>query len=124
MRDRNLGLLAVAAYHQDNQRFWPNRAVDGFRFGVVGDLFEDGPRAWLDQVAELQADGQDAGACGELPAACNRLGHPTTRWASAPRRPAAGPSAFELDISGALVALAKGDAGASRTGRRWWLPSL
>jgi hypothetical protein len=76
MRDWNQGLPAFAACRRDDQRFWPNRGVDGFRFGDVGNLFEDGPSAWLDRVAELQADGPDAGACGELPAARSCLGSP------------------------------------------------
>ena len=49
MPDWNLLHPAVVAYHQDNQRFWLNRGVDGFRFDAVGNLVENGPQAWLNQ---------------------------------------------------------------------------
>ena len=49
MPDFNLTNPAVVAYHHDNQRFWLNRGVDGFRFDAVGNLVEHGPTQWLDQ---------------------------------------------------------------------------
>lgn len=49
MPDWNLLNPAVVAYHLDNQRFWLNRGVDGFRFDAVGNLVENGPAAWLNQ---------------------------------------------------------------------------
>lgn len=49
MPDWNLFNADVVAYHQNNLRFWLNRGVDGFRFDAVGNLFENGPTAWLDQ---------------------------------------------------------------------------
>ena len=49
MPDWNLLNPAVVAFHKDNQRFWLNRGVDGFRFDAVGNLVENGPAAWLDQ---------------------------------------------------------------------------
>jgi glycosidase len=36
----------VVAFHEDHQRFWFNRGVDGLRFDAVGNLFENGPDAW------------------------------------------------------------------------------
>ena len=49
MPDWNLLNPAVVTYHQDNQRFWLNRGVDGFRFDAVGNLVENGPAAWQNQ---------------------------------------------------------------------------
>jgi glycosidase len=49
MPDFNLRNAAVAAWHQDNLRFWLNRGVDGFRFDAVGHLFENGANAWENQ---------------------------------------------------------------------------
>jgi glycosidase len=49
MPDFNLRNGAVVAYHHDNQRYWLNRGVDGFRFDAVGMLVENGPGAWSDQ---------------------------------------------------------------------------
>lgn len=49
MPDWNLTNAAVVAYHHDNQRFWLNRGVDGFRFDAVGDFVENGPANWSDQ---------------------------------------------------------------------------
>jgi glycosidase len=37
---------AVVAFHEDHQRFWFNRGVDGLRFDAVGNLVENGPQAW------------------------------------------------------------------------------
>jgi glycosidase len=49
MPDFNLANPDVVAWHQSNLRFWLNRGVDGFRFDAVGNLFENGASAWLDQ---------------------------------------------------------------------------
>jgi len=49
MPDFNLTNPDVVAWHQSNLRFWLNRGVDGFRFDAVGNLFENGASAWLNQ---------------------------------------------------------------------------
>ena len=49
MPDWNWRNERVAAYHQDNLRFWLNKGVDGFRFDAVGNLIENGPLAWESQ---------------------------------------------------------------------------
>jgi glycosidase len=46
MPDWNLTNDAVVEYHHDNQRFWLNRGVDGFRFDAVGNFVENGPSDW------------------------------------------------------------------------------
>ena len=46
MPDFNLRNPDVVDYHLDNQRFWLNKGVDGFRFDAVGVLFENGPSDW------------------------------------------------------------------------------
>ncbi len=107
MPDFNFKLPAVVAFHEDNQRFWFNRGVDGLRFDAVGHLIENGPQAWDNQpenyplmarmraladayrqrtiVCESPADGRGfaaATACG---------------------------SAFAFDLSPALIGAARGD---------------
>lgn len=50
MPDFNLKNATVVNWHQDNLRFWLNRGVDGFRFDAVGNLVENGPTAWENQL--------------------------------------------------------------------------
>lgn len=50
MPDFNLKNARVAEWHRDNLRFWLNRGVDGFRFDAVGNLVENGPAAWENQL--------------------------------------------------------------------------
>ena len=107
MPEFNFRLPAVVAFHENNQRFWFNRGVDGLRFDAVGHLVENGPRAWDNQpenyplmarmraladayrqrtiVCESPADGRGFAAV----TACG--------------------SAFAFDLSPALIGAARGD---------------
>jgi len=49
MPDFNLRNPQVLAFHHDNLRYWMNQGVDGFRFDAVGQLIENGPKAYESQ---------------------------------------------------------------------------
>ncbi len=106
MPDFNLKRPAVVDFHLDNQRFWLNRGVDGFRFDAVGHLVENGPTAWLDQPQNYELMGRMA--------ALARSYQRRTIVCEAPDDPrgfAAGSacgSAFAFDLKASLIGAARG----------------
>jgi glycosidase len=103
----------VVAFHEDNQRFWFNRGVDGLRFDAVGHLLENGPQAWDNQAenhplmarmrALADAYRQRTIVC-ESPAAARHFAAATSCG-----------SAFAFDLNKALIAAARGDVPAIQT---------
>ncbi len=110
MPDWNLRNPAVVDWHHDNLRFWLNRGVDGFRFDAVGNLVENGAAAWENQPENFALLGDVR----------RLLDGYAQRWMvcegpSAPLAYAATSacgSAFAFGLNYAMVAAAKGDAGA------------
>lgn len=110
MPDWNLTLPAVVAYHLDNQRFWLNRGVDGFRFDAVGNLVENGPSAWLNQPQSYTLMGQMralADGYQRRTIVCEAPDDPRGFGA-----PGACGSAFTFDLSASLFGAARGDGAA------------
>ncbi len=106
MPDFNLKLPAAVDFHLDNQRFWLNRGVDGFRFDAVGNLVENGPAAWLDQPQNYALMGRmNALARGYQRRAIVCEGPDDPRGFGAGT--ACG-SAFAFDLKGSLVGAARG----------------
>jgi glycosidase len=107
MPDFNFRLPAVVAFHEDNQRFWFNRGVDGLRFDAVGHLVENGPQAWNNQpenhplMARMRALAdayrQRTIVC-ESPADARAFAAATSCG-----------SAFAFGLSGSLVGAARGE---------------
>ena len=113
MPDWNLFNTDVVAYHQSNLRFWLNRGVDGFRFDAVGNLFENGPSAWLDQpqnytlMQQLQAV---VTGYAQRYMVCEAPDDPQGFGAST----ACG-GAFAFDLKDKILAAARGDASAAQS---------
>jgi glycosidase len=107
MPDFNFRLPAVVAFHEDNQRFWLNRGVDGLRFDAVGHLLENGPQAWANQpenyvlMARMRAL---ADAYRQRTIVCEAPADPQGFAAAT----ACG-SAFAFDLSASLIGAARGE---------------
>jgi glycosidase len=112
MPDWNLFNTDVVAYHQNNLRFWLNRGVDGFRFDAVGNLYENGPGAWLDQpqnytlMAQIQAV---VGSYANRYMVCEAPDDPQGFGATS----ACG-GAFAFDLKDKILNAARGDATAAQ----------
>jgi glycosidase len=108
MPDFNLRLPAAVAFHEDNQRFWFNRGVDGLRFDAVGNLVENGPGAWEKQPENYPLMGRMralADAYRKRTIVCEAPADPRGFAAAT----ACG-SAFAFDLNQALIAAARGEA--------------
>jgi alpha-amylase len=108
--DFNLRNPAVIAYHQDNLRFWLNRGVDGFRFGAVTHLVENGAEQSEDQPqshALMQQMQQLVASYPRRYLVCEAT-RSWARWAS----PQSCGSAFAVDLPALAASAARGDASA------------
>lgn len=118
MPDFNLKHPAVVEHHHDNLRFWLNRGVDGFRFDAVGMLVENGPGAWESQPENevLMRGVQDLVAgYAQRTMVCEAPAQPQ-RFAAA----SACGAAFAFDLSGTLIAAARGDVAAVRAAAHYF----
>jgi glycosidase len=108
MPDFNLFNADVVAWHQSNLRFWLNRGVDGFRFDAVGNLFENGASAWLDQpqnYALMQSVQTLVGGYAQRYMVCEAPDDPQGFGSGT----ACG-SAFAFDLKGSILTATSGDA--------------
>ncbi|MEO8160509.1 MAG: alpha-amylase family glycosyl hydrolase, partial [Arenimonas sp.] len=110
MPDFDLENPSVMAWHADNERFWLNRGVDGFRFDAVAHLVEHGKDAWRDQPENLRlahAATQVAMAYPHRYVVCEVTRNPATYAA-----PQACGSAFAFELGPIAIAAARGEADA------------
>ncbi len=95
----------VVAFHEDHQRFWFNRGVDGLRFDAVGNLFENGPDAW-----ECQPENYALMARMRALADRYERRHIVCEAPGDPRGfGAAGGAAFAFDLNAHIVKAAQGN---------------
>jgi glycosidase len=106
MPDFNLLNPAVVDFHQNNLRFWLNRAADGFRFDAVGNLIENGPAAWESQPESIALMGkvqQNINAYSQRFMVCEAPGNP-----AAFATPNSCGSAFAFNHNHDIINAAKG----------------